>query len=130
MTWVLNNLELIGSRTLSHLLLAIPAIVASFVLALPLGLALALARLSRWRALHQRALAGDVPEDLRQDAGDGAFSSPTFACARNVQAKFFFVLFSVQFITLLLSKMSGGAGCQGMHASDFRQSGQVCRLLR
>ena len=37
MTWVLNNLELIGSRTLSHLLLAIPAIVASFVLALPLG---------------------------------------------------------------------------------------------
>ena len=62
---------------------------------------------------HQRALAGDVPEDLRQDAGDGAFSSPTFACARNVQAKFFFVFFSAQFITLLLSKTPGRAGCQG-----------------
>ena len=37
MTWVLNNLDLIGQRTLSHLLLAVPAIVASFVLALPLG---------------------------------------------------------------------------------------------
>lgn len=37
MTWVLGNLELIGSRTVSHLLLALPAIVLSFVLALPLG---------------------------------------------------------------------------------------------
>ena len=37
MTWVLANLSMIGSRTVSHLLLAIPAIVLSFLLALPLG---------------------------------------------------------------------------------------------
>ena len=37
MTWVLANLDVIGSRTLSHLLLAVPAIVLSFALALPLG---------------------------------------------------------------------------------------------
>ena len=37
MTWVLANLPLIGSRTLSHLLLAVPAIVLSFVLSIPLG---------------------------------------------------------------------------------------------
>lgn len=37
MTWVLENLDLIGSRTWSHLVLAIPAIVLSFVLAVPLG---------------------------------------------------------------------------------------------
>jgi osmoprotectant transport system permease protein len=36
-TWVLANLSMIGSRTVSHLLLAIPAIVLSFLLALPLG---------------------------------------------------------------------------------------------
>lgn len=37
MTWVLENLDLIGSRTWSHLVLAVPAIVLSFVLAVPLG---------------------------------------------------------------------------------------------
>lgn len=37
MTWVLANLPLIGSSTLSHLLLSIPAIVLSFVLSVPLG---------------------------------------------------------------------------------------------
>lgn len=37
MTWVLENLGLIGSRTWSHLVLAVPAIVLSFVLAVPLG---------------------------------------------------------------------------------------------
>lgn len=37
MTWVLANLELIAERTLSHLGLALPAILASFLLSLPLG---------------------------------------------------------------------------------------------
>ncbi|HVK43564.1 MAG TPA: ABC transporter permease subunit [Micropruina sp.] len=37
MSWVLANLSLIASRTVSHLLLAIPAILLSFLLALPLG---------------------------------------------------------------------------------------------
>ncbi len=37
MTWVLSNLGLIADRALSHLALAIPAIVASFLIALPVG---------------------------------------------------------------------------------------------
>ena len=37
MDWLLNNLDLIAGHTLSHLLLAIPPLLASFVLALPLG---------------------------------------------------------------------------------------------
>jgi len=37
LSWVLANLSLIASRTVSHLLLAIPAILLSFLLALPLG---------------------------------------------------------------------------------------------
>ena len=37
MRWVLDNLQLIGAAASSHLGLALPAIVASFLLALPLG---------------------------------------------------------------------------------------------
>ena len=37
MRWVLDNLQLIGEAASSHLGLALPAIVASFLLALPLG---------------------------------------------------------------------------------------------
>lgn len=44
MTWVLANLGLIWERALSHLGLAVPAIIASFLLALPLG----------WFAHHYR----------------------------------------------------------------------------
>lgn len=37
MNWVLNNFDVIWSNTLSHLALAVPAIVLSFVLSVPLG---------------------------------------------------------------------------------------------
>ncbi len=37
MRWVVDNVGLIGERTLAHLLLAVPAIVASLVLAIPAG---------------------------------------------------------------------------------------------
>ncbi len=37
MNWITNNLELIGDRTLQHLAIALPPILLSFVLAIPLG---------------------------------------------------------------------------------------------
>lgn len=37
MNWLLNNLDVVAGHTLSHLLLALPPIAASFVLAIPLG---------------------------------------------------------------------------------------------
>lgn len=37
MTWILNNLPLIGQLTVAHLLIAIPPIVLSFVLSIPIG---------------------------------------------------------------------------------------------
>ncbi len=37
MNWLLNNLDVVGDHLLSHLLLALPPIVASFLLAIPLG---------------------------------------------------------------------------------------------
>ena len=37
MNWVLNNLPLIGERTLDHLAIAVPAIILSFVLSVPIG---------------------------------------------------------------------------------------------
>lgn len=37
MTWVWSNLDLIWDRTLDHLLLCVPAIILSFLIALPLG---------------------------------------------------------------------------------------------
>jgi osmoprotectant transport system permease protein len=45
MTWVLANLGLIADRALSHLALALPAIAASFLIALPIG---SLAQRVRW----------------------------------------------------------------------------------
>ena len=45
MTWVLNNLDVIASRTWSHLALALPAMVLAFVLSVPVG---ALANRYRW----------------------------------------------------------------------------------
>ena len=37
MNWLLNNLGVVGDYLLSHLGLALPPIVASFILAIPLG---------------------------------------------------------------------------------------------
>ncbi len=37
MRWLLDNLDVIGGHTISHLVLALPPVLASFVLALPLG---------------------------------------------------------------------------------------------
>lgn len=37
MNWLVNNLDVVAGHTLSHLLLALPPIVASFLLAVPLG---------------------------------------------------------------------------------------------
>ena len=37
MNWVLNNLPLIGERTLDHLAIAVPAIILSFLLSVPIG---------------------------------------------------------------------------------------------
>lgn len=37
MTWVLENLQLIGDRTLAHIGLSLPAVVLTFVLSIPLG---------------------------------------------------------------------------------------------
>lgn len=37
MTWLFNNLDIIGGHTLSHLVLAVPPIVLSLLLAVPLG---------------------------------------------------------------------------------------------
>lgn len=61
MSWVLGNLDLIGSRTLSHLLLALPAIVLSFVLALPLGWAANRFHWSRATLLSAAGLLYAIP---------------------------------------------------------------------
>ena len=61
MTWVLANLQLIGSRTVSHLLLAVPAIVLSFVLALPLGWIANRFRWSRATLLSAAGLLYAIP---------------------------------------------------------------------
>ncbi|HEV7950242.1 MAG TPA: ABC transporter permease [Glaciihabitans sp.] len=37
MTWIANNLELIGDRTLQHLAIAVPPIILSFLLSIPMG---------------------------------------------------------------------------------------------
>ena len=37
MNWLANNLDVVGGQTLSHLLLAVPPIVLSFLLAIPAG---------------------------------------------------------------------------------------------
>lgn len=50
MTWVLENLPLIGNRTVAHLATALPAIVLTFFVALPIG----------WFAHRLRRLRGVV----------------------------------------------------------------------
>jgi osmoprotectant transport system permease protein len=35
--WILNNLPLIGERTVDHILIALPAIVISFLVSIPIG---------------------------------------------------------------------------------------------
>jgi ABC-type proline/glycine betaine transport system permease subunit len=50
MNWVVNNLDLIGGLTLAHLRQSAIAIVAAFVIALPLG----------WVAWRYTALRGSV----------------------------------------------------------------------
>ncbi|MCU1406462.1 MAG: transporter permease, partial [Glaciihabitans sp.] len=37
MTWIANNLPYIGDRLLDHLALAVPAIILSFFISIPLG---------------------------------------------------------------------------------------------
>ena len=37
MNWILNNLPLIGERTVDHILIALPAIVISFLVSIPIG---------------------------------------------------------------------------------------------
>ena len=84
MTWVLNNLELIGSRTLSHLLLAIPAIVASFVLALPLGWVANRYRWSRATLLTAAGLLYAIPAP--NPAGTMPYGSPAASTASHTAA--------------------------------------------
>ena len=55
MTWVWANLDLILQRTWSHVALAVPAIVASFVLSVPIGWA---ARRYRWSRAGVLSAAG------------------------------------------------------------------------
>lgn len=55
MTWVLDNLGVIADRTLAHLLLAVPPIVLSIALAVPIGWAMNRAR--RLRPLFRSAAA-------------------------------------------------------------------------
>ncbi|MBE7163333.1 MAG: ABC transporter permease, partial [Williamsia herbipolensis] len=37
MNWVLSNLDVIGDDTVSHLAIAVPPIIISFVLSIPIG---------------------------------------------------------------------------------------------
>jgi len=61
MSWVMANLPMIGSRTLSHLLLALPAILLSFILAIPLGWFANTYRWSRTTLLTAAALLYAIP---------------------------------------------------------------------
>lgn len=61
MNWVLNNLPLIGERTLDHLAIAVPAIVASFVLSVPIGWAANRYRWSRGGVLAFSGLLYAIP---------------------------------------------------------------------
>ncbi len=61
MTWVWANLGLILERTWSHLALALPAIVAAFVLSLPIGWAARRWRWSRSMVLGAAGLLYAIP---------------------------------------------------------------------
>lgn len=61
MTWVLGNLDLIRQLTLSHLATALPAIVLSFVLSIPIGWFANRFRRSRGLVLTVSALLYAIP---------------------------------------------------------------------
>lgn len=61
MTWVLNNLQLIADAAASHLGLALPAILASFLLALPLGWLANRFRWSRFTLLTVASVLYAIP---------------------------------------------------------------------
>ncbi len=61
MTWVLNNLPLIGRLTLEHIALAIPPIVIGFLLSIPLGFLAYRYRLTRGVLLTLAGLLYTVP---------------------------------------------------------------------
>jgi osmoprotectant transport system permease protein len=61
MNWVVENLPLIGQRTLEHLALSIPPIVLSFVLSIPLGWLANRYRLSRGLLLTVLGLLYAIP---------------------------------------------------------------------
>lgn len=61
MTWVLANLELIGQLTLQHLATALPAIVLSFVISIPIGWAANRFRRARGTVLSASALLYAIP---------------------------------------------------------------------
>ncbi len=61
MRWVLDNLQLIGAAASSHLGLALPAIVASFLLALPLGWLANRFRWSRFALLTAASVLYAIP---------------------------------------------------------------------
>jgi osmoprotectant transport system permease protein len=61
MNWVIENLPLIGQRTLEHLALSIPPIVLSFVLSVPLGWVANRYRLSRGVLLTVLGLLYAIP---------------------------------------------------------------------
>ncbi len=61
MRWVLDNLQLIGAAASSHLGLALPAIVASFLLALPLGWLANRFRWSRFALLTGASVLYAIP---------------------------------------------------------------------
>lgn len=61
MNWVLANLGLIADRTVSHLWLAFPAILAAFVISLPIGWAARRYRWSRATVLSAAGLLYAIP---------------------------------------------------------------------
>jgi osmoprotectant transport system permease protein len=61
MTWVLDNLPLIGRLTLEHLALAIPPIVIGFLLSIPLGFLAYRYRLTRGLLLTLAGLLYTIP---------------------------------------------------------------------
>ena len=61
MRWVFDNLQLIGEAASSHLGLALPAIVASFLLALPLGWLANRFRWSRFALLTAASVLYAIP---------------------------------------------------------------------
>lgn len=61
MTWILANVDLLGTRLLQHLALALPAILLSVVLALPLGWIAHRYKVSRWVLVTLTGLLYAIP---------------------------------------------------------------------